>query len=97
MTIAGVHMHLIVYTSKYTGLEEEIDSVLNNICLLSKRNNFKHDITGVLFYHNKRFLQIIEGNIDPLEKLMTILEHDARHKNIERLIDSSIPKRSFQA
>jgi hypothetical protein len=88
-------MHFIVYTSEYIGKEEDINLVLDDIVKKSKINNPSHGITGLLFYHNKRFIQVLEGERDALEGLMSILEKDNRHKNIQRILDQQIKKRGF--
>jgi hypothetical protein len=88
-------MHFIVYTSEYTGRKEDIDLVLDDIVKTSKINNPTHGITGLLFYHNQRFIQVLEGERDALEELMSIIEQDNRHKNIERILDQPIKKRGF--
>lgn len=88
-------MHLIVYTSEYTGREEEIDLVLDEIVKTSKVNNPEHRITGLLFYHNRRFIQVLEGERNALEELMSIIEQDTRHKDIQRILDQPIKKRGF--
>ena len=89
-------MHLIIYTSKYVGREEDIDDVLADIVKRSKINNLEFDITGLLFYHNGRFIQVLEGDRDSLEGLMSILEKDVRHQNIQRIVDQTIKKRAFK-
>ena len=75
-------MHLIIYTSEYVGRAEYIDDVLADIVKRSKINNTEYDITGLLFYHNGRFIQVLEGDKDSLEGLMSILEKDDRHEKI---------------
>ena len=89
-------MHLIVYTSQYVPGEDDINQVLIDIVEKSKVNNPLLEITGLLFYHNNRFVQVIEGERESLGKLMSILEKDSRHKNIEILIDKEIQKRGFE-
>ncbi len=88
-------MHFIVYTSEYIGKEEDINAVLDDIVRTSKVNNHENGITGLLFYHNQRFIQVLEGEQDALEGLMSILEKDNRHRNIQRIIDQQIKKRGF--
>lgn len=88
-------MQIIVYYSKYKGSEENIDQVLDSIEASSKKNNQKHNITGVLFYHNKHFLQILEGEKQNLDGLMQIIHQDDRHHDIHLLIDSKISRRDF--
>ena len=53
------------------------------------------DITGLLFHHNGKFLQIIEGEKTSLEKLMSSIEKDSRHTNIQRIIDEKISSRGY--
>jgi hypothetical protein len=89
-------MHLIIYTSKYVGRPEDINDVLADIVSRSKINNLEHGITGLLFYHNGRFIQVLEGERDSLEGLMSILEKDRRHQNIQRIVDQAIKKRAFE-
>ena len=89
-------MHLIIYTSKYVGKPEDINDVLADIVKRSEINNLEFGITGLLFYHQGRFIQVLEGEQDSLEELMSILEKDDRHENIQRIIDESIKKRAFQ-
>lgn len=89
-------MHLIVYTSEYIGRDEDINSTLDDLVRKSQINNPEFGITGLLFYHNRRFIQVLEGDRDALEGLMSILEKDNRHKNIQRILDQPIKKRGFQ-
>ncbi len=89
-------MHLIIYTSEYIGRVEDIGDVLADIVRRSKINNSEYDITGLLFYHGGRFIQVLEGSRDSLEGLMSILQQDDRHQNIERIVDQEIKKRAFQ-
>jgi hypothetical protein len=89
-------MHLIIYTSKYVGRAEDIDDVLADIVVRSEINNLEFGITGLLFYQNGRFIQVLEGERDSLEGLMSILEQDDRHENIQRIIDQAIKKRAFE-
>ena len=88
-------MHLIIYTSEYVGRAEYIDDVLADIVKRSKINNTEYAIYGLLFCHNGRFIQVLEGDKDSLEGLMSILEKDDRHENIQRIIDQTIKKRAF--
>ena len=89
-------MHLIVYTSEYIGRDEDINSALDDLVRKSQINNPEFGITGLLFYHNRRFIQVLEGDRKALEGLMSILEKDNRHKNIQRILDQPIKKRGFQ-
>jgi len=88
-------MHIIAYKSDYQGASSEIESTLLDIAEKSTKNNQAIGITGVLFLHNHMFLQVLEGAQDALERLMSHLQLDSRHKNIVRIIDEEILGRSF--
>lgn len=87
-------MHVIAYTSEIDTSENE-EQVIADIVKVSKENNANTDITGVLFFHEGRFLQIIEGEEDQLHALMDTISADPRHKDVRILIDSEEPVRSF--
>ncbi len=88
-------MHLIVYTSELTAPSENINILLKCIVEHAAVKNAQSDITGLLFYHNSRFLQFIEGHQAALDTLMQTMSKDPRHKNIVRIIDETVPERSF--
>lgn len=88
-------MHLIAYVSADKGAVADVDVLLGDIVRVAKVENLKRNITGVLFYLNGHFLQIIEGEESHLRQLMINIENDARHENIEYLIDTKAEKRGF--
>lgn len=88
-------MHLIVYSSQYISTGSDINTVLSSISTVAKKYNLEFSITGLLFFHNGCFVQIIEGPQQSLEGLMEVLENDIRHENIIRLIDEPIEERSY--
>ena len=88
-------MYLIVYTSELSKPDVDIDTALKDIVEIAKVKNTKANITGLLFYHNSRFLQFIEGSKDELEKLMLRISADSRHTNIVRIVDEPVCVRSF--
>lgn len=88
-------MHLVIYTSEYTGTASQFQQDCDHIKAAASVHNREHHITGVLLYCERRFLQIIEGPVDEIEQLMTRLEQDTRHVNIERILTTSIQERRF--
>lgn len=88
-------MHLIIYISEYTGSPSEIEQDLEAICSVSKKNNLRFQITGELFYHNGKFLQVIEGGREHLETLMDVICKDPRHKDVTRIVDAKVQQRMF--
>lgn len=89
-------MHLIAYVSSFNAKKYDPDEVLEEIVNVAKVENAKRQITGVLFYLNGVFLQIIEGEEALLRQLMSNIEKDKRHSNIEYLIDTKVEQRGFQ-
>ncbi len=88
-------MHLIAYTSEAVSCSAEIGSDLSDIVAIAKRENLTRGITGVLFYHKGKFLQVIEGRESDLRQLMDNIEKDVRHESLQVLIDTKVESRGF--
>ena len=88
-------MHLIVYMSEYVGNSNSMFSDIGDIITTSKANNPKRGVTGILLYHQGKFVQVIEGEEEDLRKLMTIIEKDERHTNVQYLVDEKVNERGF--
>ncbi|MCA9037068.1 MAG: BLUF domain-containing protein [Planctomycetaceae bacterium] len=88
-------LHLLVYTSEYTGNQNSLTKDLNDILEVAKRNNAANGITGVMFHQNGRFLQFLEGEESQLRKLTAKLKADNRHRAMEYLFDESLDYRGF--
>lgn len=57
--------------------------------------NLKHGVTGILFYDNQQFGQIIEGERANIMKVWKRIQEDKRHHRIELLEIREIAERSF--
>jgi len=88
-------LHLIVYTSLYSGSSYDRERDLDSIVAASQRNNPAADITGVMFFQGGRFLQFIEGEESSLRNLVARIEADPRHDEINYLFDEPLPARGF--
>ncbi len=88
-------MHLIAYTSGISPKVTNISEAIDDIVRVAQESNKNNGITGVLFFHNGKFLQIIEGNQYKLRKLMKSIESDPRHHNVKTLINCNVEKRGF--
>ncbi|ULC60417.1 BLUF domain-containing protein [Flaviramulus sp. BrNp1-15] len=62
----------------------------------AKENNAKHNITGVLIYHNGNFLQVLEGQRDHVDYTYEKIRLDSRHKNILKVINIDVEQRIFE-
>ncbi|MEM6780939.1 MAG: BLUF domain-containing protein [Pseudomonadota bacterium] len=88
-------MHMIAYTSEFVEVAGDVDDVIADIITASKKNNANDNITGVLFFLDGHFLQIIEGEESDLRALTARIEDDKRHTNIKYLMDREEKERGF--
>ncbi|WP_397446260.1 BLUF domain-containing protein [Polaribacter sp. R77954] len=83
----------IVY---YSISETEMNNVsISEILEPSRINNAKKGITGCLLYHNRVFLQLLEGEKETITDLYKIIQKDVRHSNVTLIIEESIDKRMY--
>lgn len=69
---------------------DEVDAILAT----SARNNPAREITGLLLYNGRNFLQLIEGEEEALVSLMLRITEDPRHSGITLLDRRAIEERS---
>lgn len=71
-------------------------NLLGDIIDVSRRNNRRNGITGVLMYHDRLFFQVLEGSEDAVQS--TYYKHilkDPRHTALSLVWDSMVEVRSF--
>lgn len=61
-----------------------------------KINNTKNQITGVLIHKSDNFLQVLEGEHKTVDILFNKISIDNRHKNIFKIIETTIEERFFE-
>jgi len=88
-------MHLVMYISDYARPLNHLGRDLDDILQTAQSNNAVQDITGVLFFDNGKFIQILEGDEDNLQSLITQIKKDDRHNNFKLLINEPIAKREM--
>lgn len=88
-------MHMICYISDYIKDVSQVEGVLKDIIAKAQNNNREKGITGALLFHNKKFVQVIEGQEQHLRDLMARIEKDPRHANTYVLIDTPVETRGF--
>jgi hypothetical protein len=86
-------MYSIVYQSLALPvfLENDIPTMLYH----AREMNRKHAITGCLLYHNRKFLQLIEGEEITVKQLYNNILLDRRHHQIITLSIEEHPYRIF--
>lgn len=83
----------LIYVSELSRSIKRAD--LEQILKVSRKNNPKRGITGILCYDPRYFLQWIEGPREAVNDLYVILCKDPRHKRITILEYSEILAREF--
>lgn len=71
-------------------------SDIENLFDKSKNHNLENKITGFLFFYNKQFIQIIEGEKNIIYALFENIKKDTRHTNVLLLAESEIKERIFE-
>jgi len=86
-------MHHIIYLSKVnTPLQEE---ELVRLLEQARANNKRRNITGILVYSDRQFMQLLEGEEADVARLYAKLSQDPRHTGLIKLADKPIGARSF--
>ncbi|MFD0793009.1 BLUF domain-containing protein [Mucilaginibacter litoreus] len=86
-------MHYIVYISAATKFFA--DSELKDLLLQSRKSNKLKEITGLLLYSQGVFMQVIEGKQENVMQLFEIIEKDARHNCIIKMLEGETDERVF--
>lgn len=88
-------MRQIVYISSVAATVTPED--LSEILSVSQANNRRSEVTGLLYFDGKRFLQAIEGDDPQLSETLTRIRADDRHRAMVILSDRPIAQRQFGA
>jgi hypothetical protein len=88
-------MHLVrmVYVSR--PVKEPSSNVLESILGTASIENARHDLTGLLVFDDKHYLQVIEGGRTAVSQLLGNLYKDPRHKDLVVLEFDYIHQRQF--
>lgn len=83
----------LVYISLRTPecTDAEIDKILKSC----QSNNKHDDITGVLLYSQKQFVQYLEGENDKILALFDKIKQDPRHTKVIMMTNFPIKERAF--
>ena len=82
---------LYMSVSPYGFSEPELKDLLE----FSQKNNHNIDVTGMLLYSAREFMQILEGEKDIVKKLAQTISMDSRHCSMEVFYEGPIAKRAF--
>jgi hypothetical protein len=86
-------MHHILYLSQVRAALSEND--LRALLVTSRAKNEARNITGILVYCERQFMQLLEGEEANVAQLYATLAQDPRHTGLIKLADKPITQRSF--
>ncbi|GAA6134757.1 hypothetical protein NBRC116188_15460 [Oceaniserpentilla sp. 4NH20-0058] len=88
-------MQLVMYISDYARPIDCLEKDLSDILATAIKHNNSDEITGILFFDNGKFIQILEGESEHLKPLLDRIQHDPRHQNFKLLMDEPIDHREI--
>ncbi|GAB3223246.1 BLUF domain-containing protein [Hymenobacter seoulensis] len=86
-------MHHLIYSS--TATHPFTDNELQELLTYARLHNAQQNITGLLLYHNREFMQLLEGNEADIKALYDRISEDSRHTSVVKIADKHVEHRSF--
>lgn len=86
-------MYYLVYISTAVSLMTDVE--LKEILTVSRRNNEKAGVTGMLLYCEGTFIQLLEGDEENVHEIYSSIQQDTRHKNLIKLVVGEDETRNF--
>lgn len=86
-------LYTAIYKSRCMGKADS--ALVESILASSTRNNPANKITGVLVATETHFLQVLEGEFEPINATMERISRDTRHKQIQLINFAEIQERRF--
>lgn len=83
----------VIYVSKAISSMDDLQ--LAQLLAHCRERNAQTGITGMLLYKSGAFMQVVEGPETPVRELLSKIEVDTRHTDVEILRDRQIASRSF--
>jgi hypothetical protein len=86
-------MYYLIYSSM---ADSDVDgNDIQDIISSSERNNRHNDITGILIYHDGKFIQMLEGKEEAVLETFDRIVKDERHSAVIKLFNGESPHRHF--
>ncbi|MFQ1699748.1 BLUF domain-containing protein [Loktanella agnita] len=83
----------LIYCS--TAIRDVTDQELVDILRTARRNNIRNGITGMLMYHERAFLQVLEGAEEDVTACYDRIYRDPRHRGLITLDKAPASSRTF--
>jgi hypothetical protein len=84
----------LAYLSRATVPMDALQNIAE-ILAVSQRNNWRDGVTGALAFSDGRFLQVVEGRPESIERLLKRVSDDPRHVEIEVVMRRRVADRDF--
>jgi hypothetical protein len=85
----------LTYMSRAVGRFSEED--LQQILAVSRVNNQRDGLTGMLLYADEHFIQTLEGEEAAVDAAFTRIGADPRHRDVEVTLRDQVSERNFDA
>lgn len=85
------HLVYISYASRPLR-EDDLLDILNT----SRLNNKKYGITGMLVYLHEKFIQVLEGEYEAVNKVYHEIKQDLRHRKVITVLEGNTEQRIFK-
>ena len=88
-------LYEIIYVSVAPGdmAAAELSSLMDR----AREHNARRGITGMLLYHNREFMQLLEGEEAEVKALYETICGDHRHQQVYKMWEGPIAERNFPA
>ncbi|WP_158824844.1 BLUF domain-containing protein [Mucilaginibacter lacusdianchii] len=86
-------MEYLIYIS--TASRNITQDDLLDILTVSRNNNTKNNLTGMLLYGEGAFIQVLEGETEALKQSYQVIQSDPRHYNLIKMASGELEQRNF--
>jgi len=86
-------LHELIYISD--AAHSMVGGDLEELLERARKKNDRLGITGILVYHERRFMQLLEGEKALIDELFETIRADRRHRNVLKVWDYPIEQRNF--
>ena len=93
LTGTSMSFYQIMYISTMVGTVTPQDCAA--IAQRSATSNRRDDVTGLLLFNSRRFLQVLEGPKDAVDRIFARIHDDPRHRAVVKLREGQIDAREF--
>jgi hypothetical protein len=87
-------LRCLVYVSAATA-DEPTSTELDALLAHARQTNSAHGVTGLLLHAGGNFMQLLEGEPQPVQETFDRIAASRRHKDIIVLMDETVCEREF--